>query len=405
MKEIRHLSTSVFTDKASYAANENVHIPGLVSDENGPVGGAKISLAIKKDQNAIYQANGVSTSTGSYSFDYRIPAGASVGSYSVEVVASKDDTASIDYQDSGVSFASYYVNTEPKIGDMVFGNYLTQYMSNSGGVVYFRGTEGTVTIWIEPNVRNTYVAQVTSQSGASVTFIGWETRPRMDGAKYKITIPADGKVGKFTINAQLKYGSSGSAVNVQTTKSATYYIVFNPPGDKAGYVYDPQSNHDEKLVYFEATESKVDGQWMGMDEGFFRDIQPYSNSNLQAATAAIQDETSIRNAILKLKDKARVSGSSSSLLNAISLATLSRSAGIPARIATFDANYGRTNKQDLFVTEVYVDRDWQVVDELNDVGPISRQMMDSFNTAYNEENNDNIFVASSNWVDREVVTQ
>ncbi|MFH1258726.1 MAG: hypothetical protein ABII74_02745 [Elusimicrobiota bacterium] len=79
---------------------------------------------------------------------------------------------------------------------------------------------------------------------------------------------------------------------------------------------------------------------------------------------------------------------------------LSRSAGIPARITTIDANEGITGMSYFQITEVYT-TGWQAVDAYNNNGPMSRSQLGSI-AIYSEERNDIITTADSDWNSGEV---
>jgi hypothetical protein len=69
--------------------------------------------------------------------------------------------------------------------------------------------------------------------------------------------------------------------------------------------------------------------------------------------------------------------------------------GLPARIATVDANEGLTHKSHFQITEVYTN-EWMAVDACNDKGPMRRSELGNIEM-YSEAKNDDIFGAKSNW--------
>ena len=420
------LSITVYTDQDKYRPCDWVKVYGKVKDDKGnSVAGATVKITIYRKTwlgwEKIYERQVRSTSDGSYSIDYKLKATAKLGDYKVEVRASKSG-----YESASAS-KSFKVIAHPKIKEIDYvKGYLVEYKEKGGNIVFNRGKTFEVVVWlvdhenIDTERYHINVEVLKPNRCRVIPYNKWEDEKRSEwfglkqykvkGKRFKVEIPSNSPLGKYELVAKLLYTNNRgeeydlSSEGLKDARKVSYfYVIFyiSVPKGFENYVYNEHSDKDEKVVYFKSYEVRKEHRWMGMEEALARDIKPFSDSIFKTAIETVQGENSEIRAIIKLKDKVRsIVDSKESLDYAVKMVELSRSIGIPARVATIDVNEGMAEQRgvkekernNLYIAEVYVDNKWYAIDAYNDVGPMLRSEFGSLED-YSEENNDDIFVA------------
>ncbi|MDP2906481.1 MAG: transglutaminase domain-containing protein [Nanoarchaeota archaeon] len=244
---------------------------------------------------------------------------------------------------------------------------------------------------------------------------------------FNLTIPSDAPVGTYYVQRSIFDKYTGEEL---CSLNNDIYIIFNPynPNVEEGgldsspiraYAYDPsQGGRDQTGIWFYPYEQKVDGSWMGSDEGLKFTLHPYDQDVFKEAISKIEGYTSSWDATSKLRDftdsylenytyvhhddtnELRKPGTLAQCADhANFLVELLRSVGIPSRPVAVDANRRQAGWLFHTWTEVWLNGKWHALDAfIEEVkGIYDRGGLGRLGGPYGKQKNDLILVAKPDW--------